>query len=297
VARSLSSRRAALEAIERHGALLVFPIQNRPEPLSLWRVLHPRSRMRWEWDETGDDRVVALWRLREELARSRKVVYAKWYQNRATFFSRRLFTAMLADLRATGDLRRGLAPDARDILRELESDSPISTKQLRGLVDLQGRAFEATWQGALRTLFSRLSIVGFGEVDDGAFPSLAVGATRVLFEDLWDESSELEPDIAARTVAELLPAGSKLGRHHAKILGALRRAGAGISVLERSVLELGPAHVGVLRAAEDEWPEHADDQEHQRRDDHHHQRRPRELLDAELADPRERAVERGRLGR
>jgi hypothetical protein len=37
----------------------------------------------------------------------------------------------------------------------------------------------------MKFLWTRLLIVGVGEVDDGAFPSLAVGATELVFEDLW----------------------------------------------------------------------------------------------------------------
>ena len=215
--------RAAVAAIEERGALLVYPIANQAEPASLWRVFHPRTAMRWDWDESGDARVVALWRLRERLARSREVVYTKWFQNRATFFSRELFTAMLATYRATGDLRRGLEPDALEVLRALESDSPLGTKQLREVTGLRGRAFEASYVRAVRELFQRLLIVGFGEIDEGAFPSLALGATRTLFEDLWDESETLAPEDAARTITRCLPPGSAFARQHAKILVRLAR--------------------------------------------------------------------------
>ena len=32
--------------------------------------------------------------------------------------------------------------------------------------------------------------MGYGELDDGAFPSHQVGATRNLFEDLWEDQKE-----------------------------------------------------------------------------------------------------------
>ena len=212
---------SAVAAVEAHGALLLYPVENRREPRSLWHHYHPRSAMRWDWDSTGDDRVVALWRLRERLARSRRVVYGKWYRGRATFFSRELFTAMLATYHASGDVRSGLDPDANDVLEALESDSPRSTKELRAEVGLRGRMFEGAYQRALGALWSRLLIVGFGEVDDGAFPSLAIGATRALFEDLWDEALSMDPARAARVVAACLPPGSALARQHAKTLATL----------------------------------------------------------------------------
>ena len=218
--------RTAIAAIDQHGALLVYPIANKPEPLSLWKVFHPRTKMRWDWDASGDRRVVDLWRMREQLARSGEVVYTKWFQNRATFFSRELFTAMLATYRTArpgGRLERGLDPDAVEVLRALESDSPLGTKQLRALTGLTGRMFEASYTRAVRELFERMLIVGFGEIDEGAFPSLALGATSTLFEDLWDASMELDPGAAAATIARGLPPGSPFARQHAKILARLVR--------------------------------------------------------------------------
>ncbi|HEX6239380.1 MAG TPA: hypothetical protein VFZ61_00750, partial [Polyangiales bacterium] len=180
-------REAALDkaeqAIEREGALLVYPVDNRREPRSLWHVLHPRTEMRWAWDEGADMRVVRLWQLREQLASRRRVVYSKWFKGRAVFFSQSLFAAMLAVSRS---LPLDLSSDARDLLSLLEEDSPQSTKQLRRASGLTGRPNERTWTNALRELWERLLIVGTGEVDDGAFPSLAVGATRWIFEELWE---------------------------------------------------------------------------------------------------------------
>lgn len=225
--RSAPNVKAALAAIEEHGALLVYPIENRREPLSLWKVFHPRARMRWDWDESGDPRVVDLWALRERIARSRKVVYTKWYRGRATFFSRALFTAMLARYRATGAIRDGLADDALEILAELESDSPRSTKALRAAVGLRGKMFEASFQRSLKQLFARMLIVGFGEVEDGAFPSLALGATSTLFEDLWDEAAAIDPREAESRIERALPAGTRLRRHHDEVLRALARAPRG----------------------------------------------------------------------
>jgi hypothetical protein len=175
----------AIAAVERRGILLVFPIANRPEPPSLWSELHPKTVMRWEWDEGGDPRVHALWHLREELARSRRVVYSKWFKNRATLFSKPVFRALLGDLRGRGDLVADLGREARGLLDILEDDSPQSTKALRRASGLPDNRFQAQ----LKALWSRLLIVGVGEVDDGSFPSLAVGATHLLFEEEWNAAS------------------------------------------------------------------------------------------------------------
>lgn len=200
--------RKAVEAIERHGILLVYPIDNRKEPPSLWSVFYPRSEMRWEWDETGDDRVGRLWHLREELSRSGKVVYAKWYRGRATFFSRGVFASMLAVLGGTRLGTQGLSPVARELYEALTLDSPMSTKQIKMATGYRGKAYEAMYERAMKELWSRLLIVGFGEIDDGAFPSLAVGSTKLLFEDLWNEASEKSAEEGWEHLREVLPGDS-----------------------------------------------------------------------------------------
>jgi hypothetical protein len=202
LARSSAQNKAlARSAIEQTGALLVYPLANREDPPSLWRVLHPRVAMRWAWDQGADDRVIKLWQLREELAREKQVVYGKWYRGRAVFFSKALFVSMLA---VTQKLEEPLSDEASELLALLLSDSPQSTKQLRREAGLSGRASEHVWTRAMRELWERLLIVGVGEVDDGAFPSLAVGATRAIFEDLWEQALERPEPQARAFVAETL---------------------------------------------------------------------------------------------
>lgn len=208
--------KAALAAIEKHGILLVYPIDNRKEPLSLWSVFFPRSQMRWEWDQDGDDRVAKLWHLREELSRSGKVVYAKWFRGRATLFSKEVFTALLSVLGSSRSPWQGLSPEARQILETLAFESPLSTKQIKQAVELRGRALEPIYEKAMKELWLRLLIVGFGEVEDGAFPSLAVGATQLLFEELWLASRELAPDEARAILNSRLDPASPFLKQLAK---------------------------------------------------------------------------------
>lgn len=184
------NRKTAVSAIEQHGILLVFPIDNRREPHSLWYDFFPKSRMRWEWDSDGDDRVAQLWHLREELSRSGKVVYAKWFRGRATFFSRRVFTGLLSHFSRMLPPPVGLSPEARSILATLEESSPLSTKELKRATDLEGRFHAPSFDRATKELWERLLIVGYGERDDGAFPSLVYGATRWMFEDLWEAANK-----------------------------------------------------------------------------------------------------------
>jgi hypothetical protein len=204
------SEREAIAAIEREGALLVYPIVNRMEPASLWTAFYPRSRMNWSWDETADPRIVGLWHLRERLARSKAVVYGKWYKGRAVFFSRELFVALLAVL-APWSL--GCSMDAREMLSALEENSPQTTKLLRQQVGLRGRENERTWTRSLQDLWERLLIVGTGEAEDGAFPSLQVGATRWIFEDLWEEAQARSRSEAEQFVTDKLGHAPAFLRH------------------------------------------------------------------------------------
>ena len=186
----------AVKAVNRRGILLVFPAANQADPPSLWSELYPRSRMRWEWNDDGDDRVGELWHLRARLARSGKVLYSKWYRGRATLISRPVFRAMLRVAHERGDPGAGLGPESRQLLALLEENSPQSTRSLRTEADLTGKPLEAVYTRALKELWTRLLIVGAGEVDDGAFPSLAIGATKLLFEDLWATREESNADDA-----------------------------------------------------------------------------------------------------
>jgi NAD(P)-dependent dehydrogenase (short-subunit alcohol dehydrogenase family) len=124
---------------------------------------------------------------------------------RATFFSKPVFTALLRLRRDGGGRRPGheaapLGRDAREVLAVLEMDSPLSTKQLKAATGLQGKFRETTYARAMRELWDRFLIVSYGEVEDGAFPSSAIGATKSIFEDLWEAASELSEDEARETL-------------------------------------------------------------------------------------------------
>jgi hypothetical protein len=174
--------------------------------------------MYWAWDETADDRVVGLWHLRERLARSRKVVYAKWFRGRAVFFSRELFVSMLA---AVAPWNVVPSFEAREILGLLEESSPQSTKAVRRDAGLRGKQGERVWQRSLNELWAALLIVGTGEVDDGAFPSLEIGATRLVFEDLWDEAAAASREEALARVTESFSREPSFLAHFRAVLEAL----------------------------------------------------------------------------
>lgn len=198
----------AIEKIRKQGILLVFPVKNAKEPPSLWSAFYPRSEMRWEWDEDSDDRVSKLWFLMKKLSDCGDVVYSKWYQGRATFMSKPVFTALLSLRRRSSGFDE-LSPTARRILDTLESDSPLSTRDLKSMNDLQGRDNEGVFNRSLKELFSRFLVVGYGEVNDGAFPSLAVASTRLIYEDLWRASERLPSNEALTTIDMYMPEGTK----------------------------------------------------------------------------------------
>jgi hypothetical protein len=214
----MMNQKKAIEKINSKGVLLVFPINNQKEPRSLWSEFYPRSEMRWEWDEDGDHRVSQLWMLMKKLSDSKEVVYSKWYQGRATFFSRELFTALLK-LNMQNFEQLELSKTARELLECLESDSPLSTKQLKALTELRGKDNEKFYNRGMKELFSKFLIVAFGEVDDGAFPSLAVGATRLLYEDLFIEAKSLSGPAAQKIIDQFMPKGSLFRKYLEKTNG------------------------------------------------------------------------------
>jgi len=206
--RQSRTKAGAISQINTHGALLVFPINNRELPNSLWAEFFPKSKMVWDWNEQSDYKVGDMWQLMKKLSDCREVVYSKWYQGRATFFSRELFTAMLSGARTARIPRHELSETGRILFEVLENNSPLSTKELKALTDLRGKHNEAAYSRGMKELFTRFLIVGFGEVEDGAFPSLAVGATELLFEDLWRDGADMAPRKARAVIDRLMPAGS-----------------------------------------------------------------------------------------
>lgn len=112
---------------------------------------------------------------------------------------------MMAFLRSEKPLSR----ESRDILEALEMDSPLSTKQIKEAVGLQGKMLESTYNRAMKDLWQRLQIVAFGEVDDSSFPSLAVGATQNIFEELYLRAQEIDPADAEKFLSEALGVENK----------------------------------------------------------------------------------------
>ncbi|MEA2753371.1 MAG: hypothetical protein QOI41_7514, partial [Myxococcales bacterium] len=123
---------------------------------------------------------------------------AKWYRGRATFFSLPVFHALLGRLTEAGDVFAGLPHESIEILERLRELSPRSTKDLRAEVGLRGKPFESLFNHAMKALWTRLLVVGTGEIPDGAFPSLAVAATEMVFEDTWNARAHVPADARAK---------------------------------------------------------------------------------------------------
>lgn len=210
-----SDKAKAISAINKEGILLVFPIKNNDKYNSIWKELYPRSKMKWEWDQDGDDRVAKLWHMREELSKSKEVIYTKWLTGRATFFAIPLFQAMYR-------LSREWEPqnwqrESSDILECLKMDSPMSTKQLKEATELQGKYMERIYEKALKPLWQHFDIVAFGEIQDSSFPSLAICATTSIFEDLILEANKLTLEEAQATYRKYIPANSLIDKFWQKI--------------------------------------------------------------------------------
>lgn len=215
------SKLARLQAIvDRLGITLVYPLAHHADPPSLWAELYPGRAMEWSWNADADPRVAEVWHLRERLSREGDVAYAKWFRGRATFFSLPVFHALLGRLADAGDVFGGLPREAMEILEIVRERSPLSTKEIRAAADLRGKAYERVFEHAMKTLWARLLIVGHGEIADGAFPSLAVGATELLFEDIW-LARENVPEDASRQLDIALERSPKFRRELGRSLAAV----------------------------------------------------------------------------
>lgn len=225
------SLKKAIQQINKNGILLVFPVKNSKEPNSIWCSFYPRKKMVWEWSEDSDNSIGEMWHLMKKLSDCKKVVYSKWYQGRATFFSRKVFVALLSIYLRNGLKNHPLTRQASYLFEALRDDSPLSTKQLKEMTDLQGKLNEPVYTKSMKQLFSKFLIIAFGEVEDGAFPSLAVGATENIYEDLWKEALNQNSDSSEEILNQFLPKGTKFRVFFDKHLKEIKDA----SILQASL--------------------------------------------------------------
>lgn len=209
--------RSAIAKVNKAGALLVFPIKNHRETASLWSVFYPQDKMSWDWSEDGDNRVADLWHLRTRLSTSNEVVYSKWFRNRATVFSFDLFSSLLSLVSNKTLSQLKLSADAISILKVLSDDSPLPSKILKDEAGLIGADNTSRFDKAMKELWLRFLIVGYGEVDEGGYPSLAVGTSKLLFEDLWEASQTVSAAQRRKTLAQSFPVRSAFYTQYLKI--------------------------------------------------------------------------------
>jgi len=102
------------------------------------------------------------------------------------------------------------------LLEALESNAPLSTRTLKELTDLQGTLNEAADTREMKDLFTWFLIDGFGEVNVGAFPSLPVGATESLCDELWREADQVPQRKVQAIVDRFMPQSSPCHRYFDK---------------------------------------------------------------------------------
>ena len=215
------TKATAISSINKSGALLVFPIKGKSSMPSLWSIFYPGTKMSWDWSEDGDNRVGTLWHLRSKLSTSDRVIYSKWFKNRATLLSFELFAALLSlvSRRSISELK--LSEDAQTILNVLNDDSPLASRELKRMCVLDGKENNSRFEKAIKQLWLKFLIVGYGEVEEGGFPSLAVGSTKLLFEDLWDESKNISDQERREVISKYFTARSEFFTQYLRLEKAI----------------------------------------------------------------------------
>jgi hypothetical protein len=180
-----SHLQGALEFIEREGRVAVFPEKNKKKKgaiVSLWELFYPRTKMSWEWDDSADNRVVKLWWLKNEIARTQQVLYGRFFGNRPVYVSKKEASKILATIKP-----KPLSPLAREILARLEDNSPQTKRMLaRALRDEGWEPSKGEFERALLDLQKNFQIVSLGdsEREAGPMPSSEYAAISLIFPDL-----------------------------------------------------------------------------------------------------------------
>lgn len=174
-----------LQSINKAGVLLIFPIQNKDEPDSVWAHTYPRSKMIWDWTRDTDPKVDRIRAVLWDLVDEEKIILTKWYRDKPTIFSEDSFLYMLAYLRSA---KKFQMRETKKVLDTLEIDSPQATQELKEACGLRGSHFKSDYNQAMRELWHRLLIVEHGEVKISHLPSTTIGSTEKTFGDIWERS-------------------------------------------------------------------------------------------------------------
>jgi hypothetical protein len=130
----------------------------------------------------------------------------------------RVLTPATADLRDDVDAILSLVDEAYEILSD---DSPQPTGALRERAGLEGRFNEAEFNRAIKPLWSRMLIVGTGEVEERGFPSLAVGTTELIHEPIWLATKYGPTEADKKLLGEICQREPSVDRAIARVLGSL----------------------------------------------------------------------------
>ncbi len=176
---------SAVALIEERGCVAVFPDTARKSSpwVSLWELYYPRSPFRWNWEEGADPRVVRLWWLKDELARSKRVVYGRFFGNRPVFLS----LGEAAKIVKNHPQPQSLSALARECLSQLEDNSPLTKRMISRELRKSGYEFSRSEiDRALLDLQKSFRIVSLGdsEREAGPMPSSEYAATALVFPQL-----------------------------------------------------------------------------------------------------------------
>ncbi|MEO5668509.1 MAG: hypothetical protein ABIR96_10655 [Bdellovibrionota bacterium] len=176
--------KSALDQVERVGRVAIFPEKNKKKNsiVSLWEIFYPRTKMKWEWDEAADNRVVKLWWLKNEIAQTQKVLYGRFFGNRPVLVSKKEALKILVTLEPRRHSRL-----ASEILSRLEDNSPQTKRMLgRALRDDGWEPTKSEFEKALLDLQRDFKIVNLGdsEREKGPMPSTEYATLALIFPDV-----------------------------------------------------------------------------------------------------------------
>ena len=195
-ARRVSTATDAVRFIDAVGYCLLFPIKNLPLPSLYYAVARRDIHLGPGWDKYCEK----IWHWKDELPRSRRAFYAKYFKGRGTFISLGLLAHFLAANQtpaAPGDhecfyAAGRISHDARTIWAALEQHGPLATLELRHACKMDSQAGNARFKRAMLQLQRLLLVVHFGaeqetaawasgrfELTCRAFPRQALLARRI----------------------------------------------------------------------------------------------------------------------
>ena len=94
---------------------------------------------------------------------------------------------------------------------------------MKQAADLRGREHEPAFTRGMKELWLRMLIVAWGERDDGAFPSLQAGASKLLHHAAWQAGREMTEAEAIATIDRFWTEDSPFRRYFGELRTPKRR--------------------------------------------------------------------------